>query len=424
MPNSIVLVFDDSPIPADLSAGKIDLRLSAGEEFRAVLTRVESKGTAIWSEDDAPFHSRFPKNHSSYWYRSELVPFGLLADEYIKRLGEKIPAVRYPQWSEFRLGQYEVIGIRIPEEVAWRTLGESWVFILRVKYRTAGKKGAPIQAFFLRTGYASRANFQMRIPELSPLSARRIGLIGLGCMGAPSALEFARAGSSEIRLMDYDVVEAGTTVRWPLGISSVGCAKTDALANFIESAYPFTYMKRFRMGMGAAPDFWGGPLDKYDQFIDGLDLIFDATAEEGINYLASEIGRERGIPYIGISTTPGGWGGKVWSITPETGCHFCLKKFTQEGAIPIPTSSPSTFVSMPGCAEPTFAGASFDTSMIPMVGVRMAASLLCNKTDGGYPSAPWDVAVLDLRTQDGKLLLPDWHGFKLPVHPQCPNHNR
>jgi molybdopterin/thiamine biosynthesis adenylyltransferase len=423
MANSIVLVLDDSPIPADLQSGKLNLRLSADQEFRAVVTRVEAHGTILSTTTEMPFLSGFPKNHSTHWYRSSLTPFGLGPEEYIKRLGEAIPVVRNPKWSDFRHGEYEIIGVRIPEEVKWRTIGESWVFILRVKHRVPGKKGAPIQTFFLRTGYASRTQFQMRIPELSPLASRRIGIVGLGCMGAPSTLELARAGVNEIRLMDFDSVEAGTTVRWPLGLSSVGRAKTNALAAFVESEYPFTRVERFTMGMGSAPNLCGGSLEQYERFVQGLDLIFDATAEEGINYLLSEIARERGIPYIGISTTVGGWGGKIWSISSETGCHFCLKKFTEEGKIPTPSSSPQGEVSIPGCAEPTFVAASFDTSMIPMAGVRMASSLLCNKIEGGYPASSWDVAVLKLRDQDGKLVLPEWRGFELPVHPACPNHN-
>ena len=423
MRNSIVLVCDDSPIPAELQSGRIDLRLSADQEFRAVVTRIEAHGKTIWRAEDTPFLLQFPKDHSSHWYRSTLTPFGLTAEEYIRRLGDAIPAVRNPKWSEYRRGQYEIIGVRIPEEVAWRTIGESWIFILRMRNRTTGRKGAPVQAFFLRTGYASRAHFQMRIPELRPLASCRIGIVGLGCMGAPTALEFARTGVGEIRLMDYDTVEPSTTVRWPLGLSSVGRAKTDALAAFIESDYPFTEVRRFPLGMGAAPDLCGGSLEQYEAFFQGLDLILDATAEEGVNYLLSEIGRERRIPYIGVSTTVGGWGGKVWAISTKTGCHFCLKKFTEAGTIPVPTSSPNGEVSVPGCAEPTFTAASFDTSMIPMAGVRMAASLLCNNVESAYPSSFWDVAVLNLRRQDGQLLLPEWSGFKLPVHPECPNHS-
>lgn len=424
MKNSVVLVLNDSPIAAELESGKLELRLSVGQEFRGVVANVDAQNTIESNAAIEQFLSRFPKDHLTHWYRSNLAPFGMGPEEYVKRLGEAIPAIRNPKWSSFANGDFEIIGVRIPEEVGWRTTGESWIFVLRVKVRVLHKKGAPIQTFFLRTGYASNVQFQMRIPELIPLASRKIGIVGLGCMGAPSSLEFARAGVDEIRLMDYDSVEAGTTVRWPLGLSSVGRAKTDALAAFIESEYPFTQVQRFTVGMGSAPNLCGGSLDLYEQFIQGLDLIFDATAEEGVNYLLSEIARERGIPYVGISTTVGGWGGKVWSITSQTGCHFCLKKFTEDGAIPTPNSSPLGTVSIPGCAEPTFAAASFDTSMIPLTGVRMATSLLCNKTEGAYPASAWDVAILKLRNEDGALVLPEWRGFELPIHPACPNHKR
>ena len=38
----------------------------------------------------------------------------------------------------------------------------------------------------------------------------------------------------------------------------------------------------------------------------GEDLIYDATAKEGINYLLSDLFRQMKIPYVGLSTT---WGG-------------------------------------------------------------------------------------------------------------------
>jgi hypothetical protein len=53
----------------------------------------------------------------------------------------------------------------------------------------------------------------------------------------------------------------------------------DALATFIESEYPFTRIELFTMRMGAAPNLCGGSLEQSEKSIQGLDLIFDVTAQ-------------------------------------------------------------------------------------------------------------------------------------------------
>jgi molybdopterin/thiamine biosynthesis adenylyltransferase len=329
-----------------------------------------------------------------------------------------------PKWAEFNGGRYELIGIRVPEESAWRELSESWIFILRLEKRLKGNKTAPVQKLFIRTGRASRYQMQARVPELSLLPSKKIAVIGLGCMGAPSALEFARAGVGELRLMDDDSVEPGTTVRWPLGFSAVGRPKVEALKSFIEANFPFTKVQGGVFRMGAVPGIGGTSLEEYQASFENVDLIYDATAEEGINYLLSDLARQKKIPYVGLSTTWGGWGGRVWAMRPgqETGCWYCMRKWIEDEKIPVPPESPNGLISIPGCGDPTFTGASFDTSMIPLMAVRTAVSILCDGAAGQYPSSSWDVANLTLRNEDGSLCLPQWHEFKLPVHPKCPNH--
>jgi molybdopterin/thiamine biosynthesis adenylyltransferase len=265
-----------------------------------------------------------------------------------------------------------------------------------------------------------------RIPELSILPSKKIAIIGLGCMGGPSATEFARAGVGEIRLMDDDSVEPGTTVRWPLGFSAVGRAKADALQTFIENNFPYTQVRSGVFRMGAVLDIGGTSLKEYQAFFEDVDLIYDATAEEGINYLLSDLSRQMKIPYVGLSTTWGGWGGRVWTIRPgeNAGCWYCLRKWIDNGKIPVPPECPNGLISIPGCGDPTFTGASFDTSMIPLMAVRTAVSMMSEGTGGGYPGPSWDVINIRLRNEDGALCLPQWQDFKLPVHPECPNHPR
>jgi len=423
---SVVFVLDDTDLPSDAEQGHMHFRVAASQvEFRAVVSVVFGKGKkTVFEVEDSPFLNGFSKRFEGFWYRSTFSPSGMSAEEFLRRLAVEHPPVGMPKWAEFNGGRYELIGVRIPEESAWREVGESWIFILRLEQRVKANKRAQVKKFFIRTGRASRPQMQARIPELSVLPSRRIAIIGLGCMGGPSALEFARAGVGELRLMDDDSVEPGTTVRWPLGFSAVGRTKVEALQSFIESNFPYTKVKGEVFRMGGVQGIGGTSLEDYQAFFKNVDLIYDATAEEGINYLLSDLARQMKIPYVGLSTTWGGWGGRVLAIRPrqETGCWYCLRKWIEEEKIPVPPECPNGLISIPGCGDPTFTGASFDTSMIPLMAVRTAVSIISEVMAGGYPGTSWDVANLTLRNEDGSVSLPQWHDFNLPVHPECLNH--
>ena len=130
--------------------------------------------------------------------------------------------------------------------------GESRVLGKRKKSKNRRQKDKNrTEVFFVRAGRAGRADLTARIPELSCLYEKTIIVIGLGCLGAPSVLEFARCGVGEIRIIDNDTVEAGTIVRWPFGLTSVGKLKTEAISDFIKANYPFTNIVPFSKRIGA-----------------------------------------------------------------------------------------------------------------------------------------------------------------------------
>lgn len=234
-------------------------------------------------------------------------------------------------------------------------------------------------------------------------------------------LEFARAGIGNLRILDYDFVEPGSTVRWPLGLSQVGRFKTDSLRRFIEAEYPYTQVQSWTHRIGGTPDSGPGDIEVVKEITAGANLIYDATAEIGLQFLLSQVSRQLGLPYIGISATAGGWGGRVVRV-PPSGCWACFQRQLQEGTIPVPPAAESGWVEPQGCNSPTFTGAGFDTAQVSMMGVRVAVSSLCQDTERAYPTINWDVAVLSLRAPDGAAIAPKWEVFTLQRHPSCGNH--
>lgn len=289
------------------------------------------------------------------------------------------------------------------------------------KRRQKNKKN--VKGLFVRAGRAGRTDLTSRIPELSRLNEKTITVIGLGCLGAPSVLEFARCGVGEIRIIDHDTVEAGTVIRWPIGLTSVGKLKTEALSDFIKVNYPFTNIVPYSKRIGAVRLYEDQTSDLkiLASALDDTDLVFDATAERGVQHLMSDLATEFSIPYICISTTLGAWGGMIVRLRPHVteGCWICFMNHLYEKSLPTPAEDPIGTFQPIGCASPTFTGSGFDTGIIALSGVRLAISTLTNDQEKGYPAFNWDVAVVNLRDDQGNALVPSWNTFSLKKHSSC-----
>ncbi len=232
--------------------------------------------------------------------------------------------------------------------------------------------------------YASPKDVAGRIPELRPLNAKTVVVVGLGTLGAPSVLEFARAGVGCIRMIDHDIVDASTTVRWPLGFTAAGHKKVVVLNNFIERNYPYTQCEVFDFRIGAPRDANSSKPPQQAVIADifaEADVIYDCTAELGVQHFLTDWAWKEGVLYVGVSGTLGGWGGKVFRIRGRrgTGCWCCYRKSCQDGAIPEPPGAQDDqgTVQTTGCADLTFTGAGFDMLQVALAGVRMVVSTLC-----------------------------------------------
>jgi molybdopterin/thiamine biosynthesis adenylyltransferase len=266
----------------------------------------------------------------------------------------------------------------------------------------------------VRAGRAGDADVAARIPWMPALRGKTVAFFGLGALGAPAAIELAKAGVGYLRVMDGDYVDPATACRWPLGVGFAGLAKVQAVESFIASNWPTTalHVEHRRIGqvreVDVEPD--GAALDR---MLDGSDLVFDATAEMGVSYLLSDLARERQLPYVSISATHGAWGGIVLVVAPGTPrCWMCFQQ-AQPGSIAAPPSDPDGVTQPAGCAAITFTGSAFDLLPVVAEGVRTSVAMLGNSASNGYPGLSWDVATLALRDASGMPLPPTWKTYRL-----------
>ncbi len=182
----------------------------------------------------------------------------------------------------------------------------SWIFIARWIFRQeraikSGKKITTIktQPFFIKGERAGKDDMSSRVPELRGLAEKKIALFGLGCIGSPCAIEFAKAGIGELRILDCDTVSAGNGVRWIIGLSAVGKRKTIAVMELLNKNYPYTKVIGYDARIGDQSLYGKEQVsltlnDIVEQMLNEADVIVDATADEGVQNFLADMARERG----------------------------------------------------------------------------------------------------------------------------------
>lgn len=446
------LLMDSSwRLPMEISSGRINIVLPNGyksiapaESYAAWVTGIEGinkkpiEGISLaapvqmWIEAQNYDECKYP------WIRLNAPPSGKTVLELAGMLVSSDPKVRAHIDHEIASSRSGLYGFCFPEESPGGGQRDGWLFLAYHCDRKAKRKKGSVSEpawWFIRPDYAGEKDLFERIPELHPLRGKTVAVIGLGCVGAPSALAFARAGVGELRLLDGDSVSAGTICRWPLGLPAVGAGKVRELARYISNNFPFTRIGTSHYPHGSKEDCTltiGAPLNGHDQWdcldklLDGVDLVYDATAEQGINLFVNDLAIARNIPYVSVSSRTGGWGGNVVRVRPgsERGCYLCYLHALHDGQIEQPPHDPLGDGLQPvGCGDVTFRAAGFDVEEIALAGVRMSVSTLCEGLPGGYPPIVHDVGILSL-PEDGLLTFPEWQSFHLQKHPNCGLCNR
>lgn len=417
LPDSVVLVDGSWSFPGE--SGRLELGLmGSGPIVRgAVLRALDMQGHefAMAPENWKKLTSNAIR---ARWFRVGDPIEKEDAEAFLNELGKIHPQAKAPHWQKCGQGwKVDVVGVIFPEEVGWREVGDGWLFVIRA--RKEKSKSPKNEHGFVPAMRSGPGDLFQRVPELRPLRSKNVAVLGLGCLGAPSLIEFAKAGVGKLQMVDHDSVDPATTVRWPLGLPIAGLTKQKALTDFISLHYPHTEVVGYKHKIGGLPNSESRDNEVLEEIFDGCQVVYDATAELGIQYAISELARRSAVPYIAVSTTAGGWGGLVARITPKTGCWSCLQAWMTEGVIPTPPSDPRGAIQPAGCADPTFTGAGFDTALVAFEGVRMAVAELCSES-GGYPHLTYDVAILSLRDAKGNSSPPTWRSFGLKQHPDCP----
>lgn len=417
-----VVLVDSEWQLGDTRAGRLVLTLEPGAwPLRGAVAEVWTDATMIAVAHQAVLGSFGPQAQplQGRWARLSKAPPGADATAVLAAVTGEHPHLVRPVWKQMGQQLVDVVGVVLAEEVGWRTSGEGWLFLIRYQDRAGRPPRTRVQ--MIRGGRAGLSDLTPRIPELRALGTKAIAVAGLGALGAPAAIEFAKAGLGRLHLLDFDHVEAGTTPRWPLGLQAVGHQKVQALGGFLAAQHPYTTTLVWQHQIGA-PSAGDHELELIDGFLDGVSLLYDASAEIGVQHFLSDIARARGLPYLCVSATHGAWGGIVARIDPDSGgCWICLQLALDDGTIPVPPRDPADLVQPAGCASPTFTGSGLELGFVALAGVRTAVGYL--GVESGFDWSEHAVTVVSLRDGVGNLIAPSFHTYPLARHAKCEQHD-
>jgi hypothetical protein len=380
---------------------------------------VRDANKAVLAELPRQFAARYEgaKKFRARWIRLSAPP---RSNAIARILDEAI--VLWPELSKpTYLGGPDIVALYVPEQTGYGTEGYAWIPVVRHKVGRGRQTG--LRSYLCRPNRADLADVQARNPRLRPLQDKTVVVVGLGALGSIIAWQLARAGVGSLRLVDRDAVQTGNTPRWLLGVPAVGFSKALSIAEHLRQSFPYLTIDRSHVhpfGFGD-PNLTSAQNEALYKSLDGVGLIVDGSAEWNVNHYLSTEARQRSIPYLWATATPGARGGVVGRTVPDrnAGCWACFQYALCNQTIAKPPLDDDGLVQPPGCALPTFTGAAFDLDEISIQAARLGVSTLL-RGSSGHQDVSWDVAVCAMwDSAADKPSVPTWTTYNLAKDPRC-----
>lgn len=410
-PGSVAFVDGAWNPPAGVMAGEARIAIArVGETLRAQVLDLTSNGKTFVAQGLAACVPN-AKVVSGRWVQIDPLILDRDPQAFERHLIERVPPLGRRQYPH----GVDAILVGFAEEHGHRQLGQGWILLVREKAAARGSLRKD-RVRLIGVQRVGDTDYAARVPAFAHLRAKDVTIFGLGCVGAPIALELAKGGVGGIFGVDSDIVDGASTVRWPLGVDTAGVPKVHALGAFIGAHYPHVQFNGavHRVGTVGGQQQTITDATLLPELFNNSDLIIDATAELGIQRLLSDFALRGGVPYIAAHSTNGAHGGQLVRLQKgTTGCLNCLRWHQFEGTIAEPPFLAGDWSQPAGCAASTFLGASWDLQEVSLAAARLAVGTLMG--DG----QEWDVAVLAMVDETGRPQPPSWRTFQLRQHPRC-----
>jgi molybdopterin/thiamine biosynthesis adenylyltransferase len=280
----------------------------------------------------------------------------------------------------------------------------NWLFVEIVQRR--GQAPAPRK--FLASQALSEGERIRRIPQLAGLRSAHMIVIGAGSVGAPVALELAKAGVGRLDLVDNDSYDVNNAVRHVLGTSHAGEPKSEAVAAMCCELNPFCDVYAHAVAIGDRE-----ARGLVNRLLQSATLVIDTTGAQTVGRFLTERARALGVPLVVSGLTAASHGADVLVVRPEGPCLDCFSLAQERQLVPRPPEGPRSTVTPIGCRHPAFSGAGFEATELAAVTARLAVRV-SRLTE--YPPSDVNWVVINFRKD------PHYEAGFLDVRP-CGGHD-
>ena len=261
---------------------------------------------------------------------------------------------------------------------------------------------------FIRAQAVTKAERQRRIPELVGLDAVRVVIVGAGSLGAPLALELAKAGVGLLEVVDFDIYDVNNAVRHVVDVADAGGEKTELVAGRCRALNPFIEVRVHQTLLGHRL--------KEEELLDELTseatVVVDTTGSQTVARLLSDRCRAAGTALVVVGLTAASYGGEIFVIGGGP-CLDCFIDAEESGAISGPPEGERSAVTPIGCRHPAFAGAGFEATELAAIAARTVV-----RAAGVTAYPPLDVNWIVIDFRGGEHYREGW----IDVQPDCRAH--
>jgi molybdopterin/thiamine biosynthesis adenylyltransferase len=284
----------------------------------------------------------------------------------------------------------ELVGLTFLEQGPTRDeQRRNWMFVEVVQKRgyQPNLRRAPYQAQAL-----APAERQRRLPELAGLADALAVVIGAGSLGAPVAVELAKAGVARIDILDCDDYDLNNTVRHVLPDDRAGEPKAEAVADYCRSLNPFIEVAGHDLCLGDSEE----AAALLDELFTAASVVVDTTGAATVARYVARVARAAGVPFVVAGLTAASYGGDIFLLEPAGACLDCFLLAQGDGRLPQPPAGERSVETPIGCRHPAFAGAGFEATELAAITARMAIRA-SGRTNYAPSDSNW--VVIDFRGQ-------------------------
>lgn len=138
------------------------------------------------------------------------------------------------------------------------------------------------------------------------------------------------------------------------------------------------------------------------ELIASADLVIESTGKHGVSRFLNDVSHNTGTPIVYASVTNGAWAGEIVRYIPgETACWLCWDN--QYTSPPPAAPNPSGHFYAPGCAQPSFTGATHEVGLVANLATTMAIDTLL-RTEIGRERISADYLRWILRDANGNFV--------------------